>query len=353
MCPGRSSRRATRRGANGRKLGAARQEFEVAICNFKGLKGPSMSVNAGQLFVRFRETKTLLEYLKQFLAFYGKNYPEELHRGGPFYDGKGGRTLTVLPHCRGWTTLLEGSERTADFALALQLSKKFACKVIGLEVQGCVFNYKWTCFENGEPRGEGQLLKQADESSEVIPDFKDAEQLAWDEAIKMGVPSEILFLRKSDLSICPEGSPINASRVQLLKSGEEWKLAESNLAVRMPLEPTQPRVYLDMAITGETNGEVRLAIESRYLWGNPEPASVERLCHLLRRIQRRYSRATRLPLEKIKFMVFAGASHREPVSLAPDLESGTSPLAASSQTPEPDSAPPTGPKKPPLCLLRD
>lgn len=283
-----------------------------------------MSVNAAQLFVRARDsdavTAFVAEYLKAFLSQHGKaGLPD-----GRLMDKDGRRAVLILPAIRGWVTILELDHRNSDLNLGAALSQHFQCRTVGLEVQGCVFNYRFARIENGEPREMENLLTDDEEASEVLPEFRDAEALAWEKAIQIGVPPETLFLRFKDVAAADEGTTLNAAVFEMVPEGEGVRLGGRKLAVRVPLQPTQPRAYFDMVLAPKENnpaaGAPQFAIETHILWGRPEPAAVDRLAHHLRRMQRRYSRASGLPLESIRYLVMAGEPGKpERVSLPDDL----------------------------------
>ncbi|MBE7464037.1 MAG: hypothetical protein HS116_11200 [Planctomycetes bacterium] len=295
-----------------------------------------MSVNVGHIFVRHRDLDAVLKVVVAYLQAFVKHHHSVGLPDGRFRkDGK--RSILILPPVRGWIALLELDSRHSDLGLAGMLSQALQCRAIGLEVQGCVFNYKWGLMENGEHRQGEVLLTDEDENSALLPDFKDAELLAWELGIQQGIPASLLFLRQQDVQGSEEEGAPQAILAEISPHGEDHRFQAWKQSIRMPLEPTQPRVYLDQAFTDSASGDIRVVLESRFLWGEPKPERLERFTHLLRRIQRRYSRATSLPLEKIRFMIMAGANRKSVIALPADLGSsdGATPPAAPPNTPPP------------------
>lgn len=277
-----------------------------------------MSVNTAQLFVRHRDHEAVATFVGEYLKFFIQQYKSPGLPDGRLVDKDGNRGVLILPPVRGWITILEYDHRNSDLSLGASISKEFNCRVVGLEVQGCVFNYRWALLENGEHRQGEILLKDEDERSEVLPDFKDAELLAWEKGIQLGLPPETLFVRQQDFGQSQNSAVSNASEYKISREGNNLRFQGWKTSVQMPLEPTQPRVYLDMVMHNQAQ-EKKFCIESRFLWGNPEPAAMERFCALLRRIQRRYSRATGLALKDIGFKVMAGHGKKEWFRLPEDL----------------------------------
>lgn len=300
-----------------------------------------MSVNVGHIFVRHRELDAVLKVVVAYLqAFVKHHHAVGLPDGRFSKDGK--RSILILPPVRGWIALLELDSRHSDLGLAGMLSQALQCRAIGLEVQGCVFNYKWGLMESGEHRQGEVLLTEEDEKAALLPDFKDVELLAWDLGIQQGLPASLLFVRQQDIQSSDEEGAPEAILVEVGSQDNDFRLQAWKRGIRMPAEPTQPRVYLDQVFAEATSGQIGWALESRFLWGQAPPDRMERFTHLLRRLQRRYSRATALPLDKIRFMVMAGVGGKQSLSLPPDLGGSAPPAVAA---PEPLPPPP---KPPPM-----
>lgn len=280
-----------------------------------------MSVNVGQIFVRVPDRNALISYIQSYLQTFAKKlgvgFPD-----GRLIDKDGKRRLLLTPPVRGWSAILEGDFRNTELGLAAMISEHFKARAIGIQVEGCIFNYKWASFENGEQRMGGILLDADATGSACLPLFKDAEKLAWDQAVTLGLPTELLFLRINDFDAI-DSSPMPAVLFELSKEDNGFRLQAFEQHVRIPLQPTGIRVLADAALANNA-GDPQVIHESRFLWGTPDGKSFENLCMLLRRIQSRYSRSAGLPVNKIQFSVYVSG---KPLGLPDDLTAVSAPTS--------------------------
>lgn len=278
-----------------------------------------MSVNLGHVFARVFDTDQLYALILEHLK-------SPLHATDPqsrkLYNDKGERTVTVFPPVRGWSLIVESEHRQADASLAHAISKHFSARTIWLTVSGCVFDYEWIVYEKGNEQQRGALRDSYPLPPEM-PLYQDAELLAWEQALKWNLPSQLLFLR-------PEMIPDDhASTTKLVffkvkDVGGVQEVCAYAKPVRMPIERIQPVVTFDTVLgkdgTAQTIEQIQCATEMRFLYGEPTPKAQQNLEMLLRRLQNRYSRATGLPKDKIKFIVRAGERCSMEVQMPNDLQ---------------------------------
>lgn len=272
-----------------------------------------MSVNVGQIFVRARDPQKLVQSVEAHLAAPAAGNPDLL-------DEEGRRSVLVLPPVRGWTTILESRQHETDPTLAAVLARDLRERTVRLVVRGGCFDYFWERYEDGASTESAQLLTTAQATAGELPEFSDAEVIAWSHALRAGIPTETLFLRMSD--VLESGTPATdapmAVRFDAGVEQDRWRLRRAKVAVRLGAAVREPRVHLDAAEL-DRGGRVALAVERRRLWGEPTPAAAGKLAALLMRVRERYAFAFQVAPLCIRFCVWAGAAGKEWVPLPADL----------------------------------
>jgi len=280
-----------------------------------------MSINVGQVFVRTDDRPALLKQVQDTMQAWVKQGCFNPEKSNLVADGE--RRVLVLPPVRGWHTILESQSRSADVGLAQAVARLLKTRTVVLEFAGCVFNYTYAQFDcDSRPFGEA-LLTDKDEQALLLPVFKDAEQLMWEQALVLGLPPETLLLRAYYFTPGePTGTP--ALEFRVFRDGPGVRLQAFERHLNMPLAQKSPPVRFDLALV-DSAGQPRVILESRFLWGAPVPERVEHLSMLLRRIQARYAQGSGVPASEIRFQVMAGKQFSEVVPLPADLASVSNP----------------------------